>query len=66
MPCNEPPAEDIASQSVLKEALMNRDNFWLPDEQFSKIAPRLPTHARGKAHVKKLVKGWLFVRMRAA
>ncbi len=30
---------------------MNRDLFWLADEQFSKIAPYLPTDTRGKARV---------------
>ena len=30
---------------------MNRDQFWLTDEQFSKIAPHLPTDTRGKARV---------------
>ena len=25
------------------------DQFWLTDEQFSKIAPHLPTDTRGKA-----------------
>jgi transposase len=30
---------------------MKRDLFWLTDEQFSKIAPHLPTDTRGKAHV---------------
>ena len=34
-----------------KEALTNRDRFWLADEQFSKIAPHLPTDTRGKARV---------------
>jgi transposase len=34
-----------------KEARMNRDHFWLTDEQFSKIAPHLPTDTRGKARV---------------
>jgi transposase len=34
-----------------KEALMNRDQFWLTDEQFSKIAPHLPTNTRGKERV---------------
>jgi transposase len=34
-----------------KEAEMNRDLFWLTDEQFSKIAPHLPTDTRGKARV---------------
>jgi transposase len=34
-----------------REALMNRDQFWLSDEQFSKIAPRLPTDTRGKERV---------------
>jgi len=30
---------------------MNRDQFWLTDEQFSKIAPHLPADTRGKARV---------------
>ena len=30
---------------------MNRDQFWLTDVQFSKIAPHLPTDTRGKARV---------------
>ena len=30
---------------------MDRDRFWLTDEQFSKIAPYLPTDTRGKARV---------------
>ena len=30
---------------------MNRDHFWLTDEQFSKIEPHLPTDTRGKARV---------------
>ena len=30
---------------------MNRDQFWLTDAQFSKIAPHLPTDTRGKARV---------------
>jgi transposase len=30
---------------------MNRDQFWLTDEQFSKISPHLPTDTRGKARV---------------
>jgi transposase len=34
-----------------KEAQMNRDHFWLTDEQFSKIEPHLPTDTRGKARV---------------
>jgi transposase len=34
-----------------KEATMNRDQFWLTDTQFSKIAPHLPTNTRGKARV---------------
>jgi len=34
-----------------KEARMNRDQFWLTDEQFSKIEPHLPTNTRGKERV---------------
>ena len=30
---------------------MNWDQFWLTDEQFSKIEPHLPADARGKARV---------------
>ena len=30
---------------------MNRDQFWLTDEQFSKIEPHLPADTRGKARV---------------
>ncbi|WP_395666308.1 IS5 family transposase [Methylocella sp.] len=30
---------------------MNRDQFWLTDEQFSKIEPHLPTNTRGKRRV---------------
>ena len=34
-----------------KEAVMNRDHFWLTDAQFSKIEPGLPADTRGKARV---------------
>ena len=30
---------------------MNQDQFWLTEEQFSKIAPHLPTDTRGKERV---------------
>jgi len=30
---------------------MNRDYFWLTDEQFARIAPHLPRNTRGKARV---------------
>ncbi len=30
---------------------MKQDQFWLTDEQFSKIAPHLPTDTRGKERV---------------
>src|SRR5271154_78791 len=30
---------------------MNRDQYWLTDRQFAKIAPHLPTDTRGKARV---------------
>ena len=30
---------------------MNRDCFWLTDEQFAKIEPHLPSDTRGKARV---------------
>ena len=31
--------------------LINRDHFWLTDDQFSKIEPYLQTDMRGKARV---------------
>ena len=34
-----------------KEASMNRDQFWLTEEQFAKVAPHLPTDTRGKERV---------------
>jgi transposase len=34
-----------------KEATMNRDQFWLTEEQFAKVAPHLPTDTRGKERV---------------
>jgi len=34
-----------------KEETMNRDLFWLTDEQFGRIAPHLPTDTRGKPRV---------------
>ncbi len=30
---------------------MNRDQFWLTDNQFARIAPHLPTDTRGKPRV---------------
>ena len=33
---------------------MNRDQFWLTETQFSKIAPHLPTDTRGKPRVDDL------------
>ena len=30
---------------------MNRDQFWLTDEQFAKIGSHLPTDTRGKERV---------------
>jgi transposase len=33
------------------EGVMNRDCFWLTDEQFAKIEPHLPSDTRGKARV---------------
>ena len=30
---------------------MDRDYFWLEDEQFARLAPHLPTNTRGKARV---------------
>ncbi|MCW2284315.1 transposase [Rhodoblastus acidophilus] len=41
-------------QGFRKEARMNRDQFWVTDEQFSKIQPHLPTDTRGKERVDDL------------
>jgi putative transposase len=43
---------------------MNRDLFWLTDEQFSKVSPHLPADTRGKAHVddRRVISGIVFVR----
>ena len=30
---------------------MNRDQFWLTEDQFSRLAPLLPTDTRGKPRV---------------
>ena len=30
---------------------MNKDCFWLTDEQFARVKPHLPTNTRGKARV---------------
>jgi transposase len=38
-------------QGFRREALMNRDQFWLTDAQFSRISPHLPTDTRGKLRV---------------
>lgn len=42
---------------------MNRDQFWLTDEQFSKIEPDLPTDTRGKARVddRRIISGIVHV-----
>jgi len=37
-----------------EESLMNRDQFWITDTQFLKIAPHLPTDTRGKPRVDDL------------
>jgi transposase len=37
-----------------EESLINRDQFWLTDTQFVKIAPHLPTDTRGKPRVDDL------------
>jgi transposase len=38
-------------QGFREEADVNRDGFWLTEEQFARIAPHLPTDTRGKARV---------------
>jgi transposase len=42
---------------------MNRDQFWLTEEQFAKIAPHLPTDTRGKKRVddRRVVSGIVHV-----
>jgi hypothetical protein len=42
---------------------MNRDQFWLTDAQFSRIAPYLPTDTRGKARVddRRVISGFIHV-----
>ena len=42
---------------------MNRDQYWLTDTQFAKIAPHLPTDTRGKARVddRRVISGIIHV-----
>ena len=42
---------------------MNRDHFWLTDEQFAKIVPHLPTTTRGKPRVddRRVISGIIHV-----
>jgi transposase len=42
---------------------MNRDGFWLTDEQFAKIEPHLPTDTRGKPRVddRRVISGIIHV-----
>jgi transposase len=42
---------------------MNRDLFWLTDEQFERIAPHLPTDTRGKPRVddRRVISGIIHV-----
>ncbi len=42
---------------------MNRDHFWLTDEQFARIVPHLPTDTRGKARVddRRVISGIIHV-----
>ena len=42
---------------------MNRDSFWLTDEQFAKVAPHLPTDTRGKPRVddRRVISGIIHV-----
>ena len=45
----------------LQDALV--DHFWLTDEQFAKIAPHLPTGARGKERMddRRVISGMIHV-----
>lgn len=36
---------------LLRGGDMNRDLFWLSDEQFARISPHLPRNTRGKSRV---------------
>jgi transposase len=36
---------------LIRRPLMNKDCFWLADNQFARIKPHLPTDTRGKARV---------------
>ena len=42
---------------------MNRDQFWLTDEQFGKLRPHLPTDTRGKPRVddRRVISGIIHV-----
>jgi len=42
---------------------MNRDCFWLTDEQLAKIEPHLPTDTRGKPRVddRRVISGIIYV-----
>ena len=42
---------------------MNRDHFWLSDEQFAKVAHFLPTDTRGKSRVddRRVISGIIHV-----
>ena len=42
---------------------MNRDQFWLTEDQFSRLAPSLPTDTRGKPRVddKRVISGIVHV-----
>ena len=42
---------------------MNRDHFWLTDEQFAKLRPHLPTDTRGKPRVddRRVISGIIHV-----
>ena len=41
----------VSGFTLSEEGAMNRDCFWLTDEQFAKIEPHLPTDTRGKPRV---------------
>jgi transposase len=42
---------------------MSRDQFWLTEQQFSKIEPHLPADTRGKARVddRRVINGFVHV-----
>src|SRR5215203_4845070 len=45
------PLSEYVIHGLRQEASMSRDCFWLTDDQFSRLAPLLPSDTRGKPRV---------------